>query len=49
MTEHAHPQNEELKKHGDELEHALKPASGHNQVTAKSDPATSKATSQKKE
>jgi hypothetical protein len=41
MTEHAHPQKEELKKHGDELENALKDTSGPSAEGKKNQPANS--------
>lgn len=41
MTEHAQPQKEELKKHGDELENALKDAGPRASTNQKNQPATS--------
>lgn len=38
MTEHAQPQKEELKKHGDELEHALNSSSQRASKETKTDP-----------
>lgn len=41
MTEHAQPQQEELKKHGDELEHALNSSGQRGTDRKPNEPASS--------
>lgn len=41
MTEHARPQDHELKNHGDELANAVKDSGQHSKDSKKTEPTTS--------